>query len=285
MPDAQSESPFDLTGRVALVTGAGRGIGRSIALGLAAAGADVAVSARSANQLDEVCDEVRTLGRRAMALPADLADLDALAGVFGAVAAEFGQLDILFNNAGTGFRKPLLDITPADWDHVADLNLRSLFFACQHGIRAHGTAWIRTDHQHGLPHLISGLRPGLRLRRNQGRRRATHQGAGRGIRPKRNHHQRHRPRLRLHRTHPPTIRRPRNTRLANEPHSPRPPRRPFRHGRHRRLPRLRRLGLPHRRRDPRRRRVARGLTRTGRSASQCQSFQQDAGLRRPLNDR
>ena len=76
MPDAQSESPFDLTGRVALVTGAGRGIGRSIALGLAAAGADVAVSARSPDQLDGVCDEMRALGRQALALPADLADLE-----------------------------------------------------------------------------------------------------------------------------------------------------------------------------------------------------------------
>lgn len=135
MPDAPNESPFDLTGRTALVTGAGRGIGRAIALGLAAAGADVAVTARSANELEEVCDEVRTFGRRALALPADLADLDELAGIFGSVEAEFGKLDILFNNAGTGFRKPLLEITPADWDRVADLNLRSLFFACQHGIR------------------------------------------------------------------------------------------------------------------------------------------------------
>lgn len=135
MPDAHNERSFDLSGRVALVTGAGRGIGRAIALGLAAAGADVAVAARSSDQLYEVCSDVRSLGRKALALPADLADLDALAGVFGSVDAEFGQLDILFNNAGTGFRKPLLEITPADWDYVADLNLRSLFFACQHGIR------------------------------------------------------------------------------------------------------------------------------------------------------
>ena len=135
MADASTESPFDLTGRVALVTGAGRGIGRAIALGLAAAGADVAISARSSDQLDSACDEIRALGRRALALPADLSNLNELAGVFGSVEADFGQLDILFNNAGTGFRKPLLEITPADWDHVADLNLRSLFFACQHGIR------------------------------------------------------------------------------------------------------------------------------------------------------
>ncbi len=135
MPDASTTSPFDLTGRVALVTGAGRGIGRAIAIGLAAAGADVAVSARSSSQLNGACEEIRALGRRAVALPADLADLDALAGVFGSVEAEFGQLDILFNNAGTGFRKPLLEITRCDWDQVADLNLRSLFFACQHGIR------------------------------------------------------------------------------------------------------------------------------------------------------
>ena len=135
MRDELTGSPFDLSDRVALVTGAGRGIGRAIALGLAAAGADVAVSARSADQLAEVCQEIRALGGRALALPADLADLDALAGVFKSVESEFGRLDILFNNAGTGFRKPLLEITQADWDRVADLNLRSLFFACQHGIR------------------------------------------------------------------------------------------------------------------------------------------------------
>ena len=135
MPDATTESPFDLTGRAALVTGAGRGIGHAIALSLAAAGADVAVSARSSDQLDSACHEIEALGRKALALPADLADLDELSKVFGAVEAEFGQLDILFNNAGTGFRKPLLEITPADWDQVADLNLRSLFFACQHGVR------------------------------------------------------------------------------------------------------------------------------------------------------
>ena len=135
MPDAKTESPFDLTGRAALVTGAGRGIGRAIALGLAAAGADVAVSARSSDQLDSACHEIEALGRKALALPADLADLDELSKVFGAVEAEFGRLDILFTNAGTGFRKPLLEITPADWDQVADLNLRSLFFACQHGVR------------------------------------------------------------------------------------------------------------------------------------------------------
>ena len=135
MSSEATASPFDLTNRVALVTGAGRGIGRAIALGLSAAGADVAVSARSADQLGEVCDEVRASGRRALALPANLAELDEVARVFSAVESEFGKLDILFNNAGTGFRKPLLEITPADWDHVADLNLRSLFFACQHGIR------------------------------------------------------------------------------------------------------------------------------------------------------
>ena len=135
MSSEATASPFDLTNRVALVTGAGRGIGRAIALGLSAAGADVAVSARSADQLGEVCDEVRASGRRALALPANLAELDEVARVFSAVEAEFGKLDILFNNAGTGFRKPLLEITPADWDQVADLNLRSLFFACQHGIR------------------------------------------------------------------------------------------------------------------------------------------------------
>ena len=130
-----STNPFDLSGRVALVTGAGRGIGRAIAIALAEAGADIAVAARSKEQLDAVCAEAKNLGREAISIPADLADLDELSDVFEQVQSEFGKLDILFNNAGTGFRKPLLDVTPDDWDQVADLNLRSLFFACQHGVR------------------------------------------------------------------------------------------------------------------------------------------------------
>ncbi len=127
--------PFDLTGQVALVTGAGRGIGRSIALALASAGADLALSSRSSHELDSVCETIAMTGRRAISLPADLADLDALARVFAGVKAEYGRLDILCNNAGTAFRKPLFEVTPSDWDRVADLNLKSLFFACQHGIR------------------------------------------------------------------------------------------------------------------------------------------------------
>ncbi len=135
MADAPSAAPFDLSGRAALVSGGGRGIGRAMALALAGAGADVAVAARSADQLDAVCADIQACGRRALALPADLADLEALAGVFEQVDAEFGRLDILCNNAGAAIRTPLLDVTPAEWDRVANLNLRSLYFACQHGIR------------------------------------------------------------------------------------------------------------------------------------------------------
>lgn len=135
MNNQSTYEPFDLTGQVALVTGAGRGIGRSISLALAAAGANLAISSRSSEELDAVCKAITKIGRRAISLPADLADLDSLAKVFDGVKTEYGRLDILCNNAGTAFRKPLFEVTPADWDRVADINLRSLFFACQNGIR------------------------------------------------------------------------------------------------------------------------------------------------------
>ena len=128
--------------------------------------------------------------------------LTKLPRVFSAVEAEFGKLDILFNNAGTGFRKPLLEITPADWDQVADLNLRSLFFACQHGIRLMEPRGY--DESSTRPRsLVPGLCPGFRVRSHERRRGAAHQGAGRRVRTERNHHQRYRPRLRLYGTHAP----------------------------------------------------------------------------------
>ncbi|MBM4436135.1 MAG: glucose 1-dehydrogenase [Actinobacteria bacterium] len=136
MPDGSPvPDPFSLAGKVAVVTGGGRGIGQGIALGMARAGADLVLAARTAGQLDATATEVRALGRRAVTVAADLADLTALAGLFDAVDREFGGLDILVNNSGTNRRKPMLEVTPADWAYVNDLNLRSVFFACQHGIR------------------------------------------------------------------------------------------------------------------------------------------------------
>jgi 2-dehydro-3-deoxy-D-gluconate 5-dehydrogenase len=129
-------SQFDLHGKVAVVTGAGRGIGRGIALGLAAAGADLVLAARSADELDAAGQEVENLGAQSLAVPTDVADLDSLAALFERTTERFGGVDILVNNAGVGRRSDFLDITPEMWDYVHDINLRSVCFAMQHGIRS-----------------------------------------------------------------------------------------------------------------------------------------------------
>jgi 2-dehydro-3-deoxy-D-gluconate 5-dehydrogenase len=122
-------NPFDLAGKVALVTGANTGIGQAIALALAAAGADVALAGRT--PAAETADVVRELGRRAAIIDADLSSAAPVAEVVNNAAAAFGTLDILINNAGTIRRADAVDFSEADWDAVVDTNLKSLFFLCQ----------------------------------------------------------------------------------------------------------------------------------------------------------
>ena len=120
-----------LDGRIALVTGASRGIGEGLALAYAEAGADLALVARSAGDLERVAERVRALGRRALVVPADLADLAAIPSVVERVVAGYGRIDVLANVAGVTRRQPLLDVTPADWDYVVNTNLRAVYFLCQ----------------------------------------------------------------------------------------------------------------------------------------------------------
>jgi 7-alpha-hydroxysteroid dehydrogenase len=108
---------FRLTDRVAVVTGAGRGIGAATALALAEAGADVLISARTQDELAKVVREVEAAGRRAVAVPADLTDLDAVAGLADAAADAFGRLDIVVNNLGGAMPRPFLATKPR---HLAD---------------------------------------------------------------------------------------------------------------------------------------------------------------------
>jgi 2-deoxy-D-gluconate 3-dehydrogenase len=118
---------IDLAGKVALVTGAGRGIGRAIAVGLAEAGADVCVTARTATEIDETAQAVRALGRSALAVPADATDGDAVVRVVERVVAELGGPQILINNAGMELAKPLLDTDEDEYDRVMDTNVKSMF--------------------------------------------------------------------------------------------------------------------------------------------------------------
>jgi 7-alpha-hydroxysteroid dehydrogenase len=103
---------FRLDGRVAVVTGAGRGIGAATAVALAEAGADVVISARHVDQLDHVAARVEEVGRRAVVVPADLMDLDAAGGLADAAAERFGRLDVVVNNVGGTIPNALLDTTP-----------------------------------------------------------------------------------------------------------------------------------------------------------------------------
>jgi 2-deoxy-D-gluconate 3-dehydrogenase len=124
---------FGLEGRAALVTGAGRGIGRALALGLAKAGADVCLVGRGRG-LDEAAREVEGAGRRAAVVKADLSKTDATRVVAEAEAA-LGRVDVLVNNAGIIRRAPFLEHTEADWDAVLNVNLRSVFLLSQAAAR------------------------------------------------------------------------------------------------------------------------------------------------------
>jgi NAD(P)-dependent dehydrogenase (short-subunit alcohol dehydrogenase family) len=122
---------FSLTGQVALVTGASRGIGHDLVLALAGAGAVVAAAARTADDAAGVVEEVRALGGRAVAVGLDVTDTAALAPTVDRLEAELGRIDILVNNAGLGANHDALDVTEADWDAMLDVNLKGLFFVTQ----------------------------------------------------------------------------------------------------------------------------------------------------------
>jgi NAD(P)-dependent dehydrogenase (short-subunit alcohol dehydrogenase family) len=123
---------FSLEGKVGVVTGASRGIGRAIALGLAQAGADVAVAARSESDLETLAKEIDAEGRRAIAVPTDVTDRVQLEELVDRTASELGGLDILVNNAGgTRFMAPITSLRPEGWDKSMRLNLDSVFHATQ----------------------------------------------------------------------------------------------------------------------------------------------------------
>jgi NAD(P)-dependent dehydrogenase (short-subunit alcohol dehydrogenase family) len=146
---------FDLTGQVALVTGAARGLGRAISLALAHAGADVAVGLRDATAHGGLPQELAALGRRALPLQMDMARLDQVRLAVDNTVAHFGRLDILVNNAGIAPENPAEDVREDDFDLTLQVNLKGTFFASQAAARVmmrqqHGGRIINMSSQAGF---------------------------------------------------------------------------------------------------------------------------------------
>ncbi|HLY42973.1 MAG TPA: glucose 1-dehydrogenase [Terracidiphilus sp.] len=122
---------FDLSGRVALVTGASRGLGQYFARALARAGADIAITSRHEDALPEFAKEIEEIGRRVFSAALDVRDHGSIQNAIAGVEGHFGKIDILVNNAGCNIRKPALDVTWDDWNTILDTNLRGAFFVAQ----------------------------------------------------------------------------------------------------------------------------------------------------------
>ena len=123
--------PLDLEGNVAVVVGGSSGIGKTIALGLAQAGADVVASARRMELVKALAEEIECLGRRSLRVTCDVADRPSLEKLLQASVEAFGRVDILVNAAGITKRAPTLDFSEADWNRIVDTNLTGTLRACQ----------------------------------------------------------------------------------------------------------------------------------------------------------
>jgi NAD(P)-dependent dehydrogenase (short-subunit alcohol dehydrogenase family) len=119
---------FSLEGRVALVTGAGTGIGRGCALVLAEHGADIVLAGRRQEPLEKTAAEIEVLGRSALVVPTDVTDVGECEHLVTATVSELGRLDVLVNNAGGASTKPIAEWTPDEWHQVVDLNIGSVWF-------------------------------------------------------------------------------------------------------------------------------------------------------------
>src|SRR5829696_1260447 len=127
-----TDASFDLTGRTALVTGASRGIGAAVAVALARHGADVAVNSRSPEALEKVAAEIGELGRRAVVVPADVTDAQAVRAMVDSAAGGLGRLDVVVNNAGgTAFMVPFTQLRFSGWEKVMRLNVESAVHVLQ----------------------------------------------------------------------------------------------------------------------------------------------------------
>lgn len=126
-----SSELFDLSGRVAMVTGASRGLGRHMALALAKAGADLVITSRDATHLSAAESEIKAAGRQVLSQVLDVRSLESVQQMVAAAEKFYGHLDILVNNAGCNVRKPAVEVTWDDWNLILDTNLRGSFFVAQ----------------------------------------------------------------------------------------------------------------------------------------------------------
>jgi NAD(P)-dependent dehydrogenase (short-subunit alcohol dehydrogenase family) len=126
-----TSNPFDLSGKVAIVTGTSRGLGQYMGRALARAGADLVITARKRESLGQFQKEVESLGRRAVPLELDVRDHGSIQRMAEQAVAAYGKIDILVNNAGCNVRKPALDVSWDDWNLILDTNLRGTFFIAQ----------------------------------------------------------------------------------------------------------------------------------------------------------
>ena len=122
---------FDLSGKVAIVTGASRGLGQYFGRALATAGADLVITSRDASRLAAFRDEIQSLGRKALPIRLDVLNETDINDMVRAAVAEYGKIDILVNNAGLNIRSPAEDFSWEDWDTVLDTNLKGSFFVAQ----------------------------------------------------------------------------------------------------------------------------------------------------------
>ena len=128
-----SVSEFSLEGKIAFVTGAGRGLGRAGALAFARAGADVVLVSRTRSQLEETAASVEGLGRKALVATADTRSRQEVGAAVRAAVEAFGRIDILFNNAGTNVRKPVVEMTDEDWHTIIETNVKGVFVVARAG--------------------------------------------------------------------------------------------------------------------------------------------------------
>jgi NAD(P)-dependent dehydrogenase (short-subunit alcohol dehydrogenase family) len=156
-----TQPDFSLNGKVALITGGSRGIGKATALGFARAGADIAITSRKLPDLELVATEIRGLGRKALPVAAHVGRLEEIKSLVDTVCQEFGKIDILVNNAGTSPAiSPMLDLEERLWDSIMNLNLKGLIFLSQ------GVARVMKEHGGGTiinVASVAGLRHELNI--------------------------------------------------------------------------------------------------------------------------